>query len=285
MTASREQALEWVLEKIAKAKAKGVARVKVPVISEEEKKRQIASKKPQEVELWKKWKDGGKKPEDLTPLLKSFKPMIQARVNVFRGSEVPSSAIEQKNKEALYTALDTWNPSKGTQLQTWVWQHFKRTQRFVDENKNFARIPENISKNIGPFNALKAELAEQLGHEPDVQTIHDHIVKNGHEKLGILSKKDIIRLNRDQRKSLIQKGFEMDYMMKDDLDPRDEEVKHLIVYELTPDERTVHEFTFGLNGHPQLSPGDIAKRTGFDPTKVSKLRTSIHKKMLPYLNR
>jgi DNA-binding CsgD family transcriptional regulator len=64
---------------------------------------------------------------------------------------------------------------------------------------------------------------------------------------------------------------------------REDEVVHLIYHQLTPQERSVHEYTFGLNGKPRLEPGAIAKKLKMDNSKVSKLRTSIFKKMEPHL--
>ena len=59
----------------------------------------------------------------------------------------------------------------------------------------------------------------------------------------------------------------------------------MIHYQLTPQKRLVHEYTFGLFGKPVLKPGQIAKKLKMDGSKVAKLRTSIFNKMKPHLER
>lgn len=278
-----EMDVEWLLEKISGKPRRApppLPTIKTPEQLEQRKKDQ-SDRKMSEVDLWHAWDKGGRKMgTDLDPLLKSFQPMIQGRVNVYKNRvEYPTSVIEHEHKMYFVQALKTWDPSKGT-LQTWVGLNLKRAGRDVDTNKNFARIPENVYKNIGSFNALKSELTEKLGHEPDDQTIHDHILETGHERLGRLSLKEIRRLNRDQRKGLIAKGHETD---PGQYDPREEEIIHTIHYQLTPQERLVHEYSFGINGKPKLSSGDIAKTLKMDPSKVSKIRTIIRKKIQSHL--
>jgi DNA-directed RNA polymerase specialized sigma subunit len=237
----------------------------------------------QEMEAWKKWKEGGKKPEDLDRLLYLFNDMIQSKVNQYRGQvEVPEAAIELEHKRAAVKAFEQFDPSKG-KLSSWVPWYLKKGRRFVETRKNVARIPENISDKIGAFNSVKSELAERLGHEPDDQAIHDFVIKTKHPKLSGISLKDIGRINREQRKDLLVTGQDGSNLSTQNFIPREQEVIRLIVPQLTPEERVVHQYTFGLNGHPELKPGEIAKKTGFDNSKVSKLRASIRNKVFNYL--
>jgi len=95
-----------------------------------------------------------------------------------------------------------------------------------------------------------------------------------------ISLKDIKRLEKEQRRSLIASTKDTDETAGiPNMSSRAEEVKLLIIPELSMDERVVHEYSFGLNGKPQLKPGAIAKKLKMDNSKVSKLRSSILKKM------
>lgn len=51
------------------------------------------------------------------------------------------------------------------------------------------------------------------------------------------------------------------------------------VYSLGLDERTVCEFAYGMHGRPKLGPADIAKEMKLSNSAVSKLRTSVFKKL------
>jgi DNA-binding CsgD family transcriptional regulator len=275
-TSERTESLDWLL-KIAAPKKGAVpatSLAKNPVSAEQ---------KQQEVELWKKWKEGGKKAKDLAPLLKSFDRLIQDRLNRFKRAEVPLAAVAHEHKKRLVEALNTWDPKK-SQLNTWINWKLKRGARYVETYKNPARITENISQYIGSFNALKSELAEKLGYEPSAQALHDYALKTKHPRLKDRPLKDFKRLEVEQRKTFIEKGHESDETGPTPiLSSRSEEVAHLIIPQLTKMEQEVHEYTLGLNGRPKLKPGQIAKKLKMDNSKVAKLRTSIFNKMKPYL--
>lgn len=290
----RGQALSWVLEKLAAASkkkattspaysipkfepAKPATFNKLPITTERKKK---------EVELWHQWNNNGRKKKDLDPLLKTFGNVIQGKLNVFRGAEVPKSAIEMQLKKAAHEAFQTWDPKKGGSLSTWLNTKLQRGQRYVDSNKSQTYSPENITQHIGAYNSLKAELHEKLGHEPDAQTLHDHLLEYGHakESFANISLRDIKRLEKEQRRNLIATHKDTEETGGvPNMSSRAEEVKMLILPELTPAERSVHELTFGLNGKPSLKPGDMAKRLKMDNSKVAKLRSSILKKMQKYM--
>lgn len=275
-----QEALDWVLSKISAAKK----RPATPAPKSEVKK-DLSGTKKSEIELWKQWNTGGRKPKDLDPLLKSFVPLIQTSVNKFKNRvEVPTSAIEHEHKKHFVNALRTWDPARGTQLSSWITTNLKKVGRYVDSNKNFARIPENISRHIGSYNAVKSELTEKLGHEPSAYDVQDHVLSTSHPTLKDLTLKTIQRIEKEQRRGLIQSERDDDEIRGSPLlSSRAEEVKHLIVHQLTPPERLVHEYTFGLNGKPVLKPGAIAKKLKMDNSKISKLRTSIYGKMSKYL--
>jgi DNA-directed RNA polymerase specialized sigma subunit len=298
-TEERGQALDWVLGKIAAKKATAKAApvfkmeplkplkpfVSTPAFGTKPPPQKIsADRKKKEVELWSTWDSNGRKPKDLAPLLSTFANMVQMRANEFRKAEVPTSAVLHQHKKFLVQAFKTWDPKKGGALNTWVQWNLKHARRYVDSNKNVAYIPENISQHIGSYNALKATLTEQLGHTPDANFIHDHILEEGHPNLGKLSLKDIKRLETEQRRGLIQSGHDVDELGgSPHMSSRAEEVMLLIHHDLTDDERAVHEYSFGLNGKAQLKPGSIAKKLKMDNSKVSKLRTSILNKMKKYV--
>jgi hypothetical protein len=273
----RNESLVWLLDKLAATKKRETAAQslsKAPVSREQKQK---------EVELWKTWKNNGQKAKDLDPLLKSFAPLIQERINRFKRAEVPTAAIAHEHKKRFVDALRTWEPKKGA-LGTWVTWKLKRGARYVETYKNPARITENISQHIGSFNSLKSELTEKLGYEPDAQALHDFAIKTKHPRLQKLPLKDFRRLENEQRKTFIERGYESEETSAHPiLSSRDEEVAHLIIPQLTDQERLVHEYTLGLNSKPRLKPGEIAKKLKMDGSKVAKLRSSVFKKMQPYL--
>lgn len=277
--------ISWVLEKLsaAKKKAKGsfVPKVQPKIISDDLKKKQqeLTATRATELELWKTWKKSGEKPVHLDPLLKSLTRVLQKRANeAGKGRvEVPSAAIDFAHKQQAVNALRSFDPSKGVKLTTWVTTNLKKVTRFIHNTQNLARITEPLAMKIGTFKAVKSDLTERLGHEPDDHSLHEALVPHGY------SMKDIKRLNKEVRKSYVSGQGGLDDVQSALNSSPDVEVIHLVIPQLTKSELAVHELTFGLNGKPQLTPGAIAKRLKMDGSKVAKLRSSSWKKMEPHL--
>lgn len=280
-TLDRDQALDWVLKVAAARKPLPKPGVLQPTAAE--KKQELKGKQSKELQLWHEYKASGWKPEKLDPLIKSLQPLLNQSISKWTRAEIPTSFTEHVHKRELVKILKTFDPAKAA-LNTHILKRLPKTSRPLTAVQTFAYSPENITKNIGAYNAFKADIRERLGHEPDDQTILDFAIKEKHPKLGALTIKDVKRLNKEQRKGLITSGFETDLILSGEVDPREVEVAHLILPQLTSEERIVHEYTLGLNGKPRLKPGEIAKKIKMDGTKVAKLRSAVWNKMKPYLN-
>lgn len=278
------QDLLWALDKVALAKkTKDGFTAVVPVLPKPTKPKKTQEEmkaiRVTEMDLWKKWKDSGHKPEHLDPLIVSLKPVIEMGIRRYRGQvEIPNAAIDFQHKQLLVKALKNYDPGKGTQLKTYVTLNLKQADRYVKANQNFARIPENISSKIGKFRSAKVALTEQLGHEPDAHAL-------AHET-GF-SLREVKRLETNVRKTLIEQGGgDKDVFSESKItdNARFEEVKLLIYPELTPKEKIVYEHLFGMYGKQQLkSTGAIGRKLGWDDSKVSKVKKDIRAKMQKYI--
>lgn len=281
----REEALDWVLGKLAAAKRQKEPhfdRLK-PILTAEQKKQELATKKPKEVELWKTYRDSGWKPQHLDPLVKSFQGLINSHVSMFRNrAEIPTAVIDQTFKNWFAHGLKTYKPEKA-QLGTWLTKSMQKGHRELNANKQLNYVPENVSSKISAFNAFRSELVERLGHVPSIQTIHDEATKSGHPKLGTLTFSQIKRLQKDQRASLVGAGKGADSFYAEEVEPRHVEVAYLVIPELNKVEKEVHEYSLGLNGKPQLKSGAIAKKLGISGPQVSRIRTDVYARMKPHL--
>jgi len=218
-----------------------------------------------EAELWQKWDQGGRKPADLKPLHESFKPIIAKQTRVYSGKvPIPTSAIHHEMNKQFVNAMKSYDPGRGTKLNTWVTTNLKKGQRFIKTYQNLGKIPEGQISLITPYKAAKEELAAKLGHEPDTQSIADHMGE---------PVKRIIQLEKENRPDLSASGFLND--PAEVLAPKELEAFKLIQYDLQPEERTVYEYTFGVNGKPLLKPGQIAKKTGIHASKISRIRKKL----------
>jgi DNA-directed RNA polymerase specialized sigma subunit len=272
--------LDWVLDKVSAAK-KAVRPISAPSVVPPGRagfeKKDLSGVRSKEVELWHDWKNSGFHPAKLDPLLKSMKGLIESNARTYKNKvEIPVDAIDFEYKQRFVDAAKKYDPSKGT-LHTWITgQLMKRPGRFIKSNQNFARSPENVLQDVGKFNRAKATLAERLGHEPDAHSIA--------QETGF-SLKQVKRLTKEIRRGLIASGDAEDIpqMSAANANARVEEVKHLIYPQLTKEEKIVHEYTTGMFGKPKLRTSEIAKKLGWDDSKVSKKKKDIWAKMQHYL--
>ena len=224
-----------------------------------------------EVGLWHNWNANGRKPEHLQPLLDSFKPVLDKHARVFTNSkvELPTSTIHFEVRKQFVNALKTYDPAKGTQLNTWVQTNLQKTSRFVKTYQNLGKIPESQISGIRKFNESKAHLTDKFGHEPDTRSMADH--------LG-WSHKRVVQLQKElSRKDLPASAFMIE--PAESLSAKELEAVTLMQYGLTPEERTVYEYTFGMNGRPMLKPGQISSTAKIHPSKVSRIRNKLQGKL------
>jgi len=233
----------------------------------------LDDKKLRELAMWKTWKENGQRPEDLRPLLKSFRPLIRMKANVYKGKVkmIPDSAIESEFQLRFVDALRSYNPEKGT-LGTYIFRYLDKAKRFIVENQNVGRIPENRVYKIKQFTSVRDDLTEELGRIPTTKEVSN--------QLG-WSEAEVGRMESELRNDLLSQGFEDDpYALTPS---KSEEVLRLFKYELTGNEREVYEYLTGY-GKPQTSStGIIARAMKIPDYQVSRLKNTIKKKLHRHL--
>jgi len=227
-----------------------------------------------ELQMWKDWKEGGMQVEDLRPLLRSFRPMIRSKSNVYKGrvKMIPDSAIESEFQLRFVDALRSYDPSKGS-LSTYVYRYLDKAKRFIVENQNVGRIPENRVYKIKQFTTAKEFLTDDLGRPPTTEEIAKRLE---------WSKAETERMDSELRNDLMTQGFEDDpYTLTPS---KSEEVLRLFKYELSGNERQVYEYLTGYGKPQTTSTGEIAKKLNMPDYRISRLKDSIQKKLKRYLD-
>ena len=228
--------------------------------------------------LWKKWKEGGEKPEDLRPILAALKGTIFKAVNSYKGQSlrnIPDSALELEFYTQALAALRTYTPGKGAAIHTWVTNYLKKGHRFVLEHQNIGRIPETRGwKKIKSFKSAEEELRDKYGRPASDE-----------ELAGFLGWKvaEVVRMSSELRKDLRAHAFEDDMQSAtraEDVASREREVLRMLRHELTEDERKVYDLIVTKN---VSTPSILAKKTGFPLYKVSRLKAAIARKAKPHL--
>jgi DNA-directed RNA polymerase specialized sigma subunit len=240
-----------------------LALVKEAAPSKPKDKDQFKATQKKEIDLWHHWNTNERKPEHLKPLYESYKPLLQREANKFRTTELPSSTIHAELRKQFVNAVKSYDPKRGTQLNTWIQTNLQKSSRFVKTYQNLGKIPESQISKIREFKQAKEHLTNLQGFEPDTRTIADHL-KWPHKR--------VVQLQKELRDDNPVSGYMHD--PAEVLTPKVLEAVHLLQYDtrMSQEERTVYEYTYGLNGKSQLQPGQIAKTTGIHPSKISRIR-------------
>jgi len=232
----------------------------------------LRARQAKELTLWHTWKSGGQKPKDLKPLLTSFAPMIRSKSSIYTGKiRIPPSAIELTFKKEFVNGLRSYDPSKGS-LGTYIYRYLDKAKRWIVENQNTGRIPENRVYKISLYHKVIDELSEELGDRPTNKQIASRLK---------WSLAEVGRMEMEDRTDLVSQVFEED---PNAITPsKTMEVLKLFKYELSGDQRDVYEHLMGF-GRPQItSTGDIAKALNLKDYQVSRLKLQIKAKMERHL--
>ena len=236
-------------------------------------KKDLFETKKNEFDLWNKWKEGGEKPEDLKPLLQSFRPYIRGKANFWSSrADLPPAAVHAEFTYQAVNAFKTYDPSKGSALGTWVTGTLKKAQRWVSKYQDPLRFQEKRYYKAGVWDNAKATLEDRFNREPTTREMAEH--------LG-WSEAEAGRLEAEKRGAVFSSGLE-GYDSTKIVPSREAEKLRLVQYELSPEEQQVYDYTIGANGKPQLRPGEIATRLNISPSKVTRIRAMIAKKMNEY---
>jgi len=245
------------------------------------KKKNLTSRRQQEMLMWNEWKDSGEDPHKLDPLVKSMDGLVNYRVNQFAGRvPLPTPAIEAEVNKHLIQALRDYDPNyvgqsgNKAQLHTHVTNRLKKVRRFVTKYQNIGAIPEKRSENITEFRTIRTEMSDGLGREPSTEELADKLK---------WAPAEVVRMQSEERRDLLTSAH-----ISESTDPsvlwpsRDNEVIALLRYELTPRENLVMDYSMGLRGKQKLGTNDIAQRLGVSPPTVSRIKGKIAKKFEEY---
>lgn len=230
-----------------------------------------------EKELWQKWDQGGRKPEDLKPLLKSLEPLINSetkkRIQGLGGS-MPQSALKQQLRNATVQALGRYDPSK-SQLSTFVTNSFISVSDAVSAARNQLYMPRPDVEQHQRFMSARDQLVEEFGREPTAMELQKHLPD--------------LKLNRIKR---MAKGFspeaysEMGASFDEGVEKPDVRDAFLLVKpELAEHHRQFGELHYPPMGTPQMSVSAIAKQLKVPSHRAYQIKTDIEKRLAGILKK
>jgi len=245
----------------------------------EEKLAAKEQRKKDEVALWKRWMDEGQQPHHLAPLLKAYEPVIAQHVRKHNVLAIPESAMKAQAQKHVIEAFQTYDPSKGTALNTWVENRLPKLGRFRNRYQNMAYIPEGKADKIGKIDRAKNELIEELGREPTMDELGNHLSMNPKKVQEILkAQRRDIPMSRSGGEEVY------DYAATSQPTARMFEDQQIAVaaqslHSIFPNKPEMHQlfnYTFGMNGHPQVtSTSQLAKKMDKKDPQISRMKSQM----------
>jgi DNA-directed RNA polymerase specialized sigma subunit len=195
----------------------------------------------------------------------------------WRPPSVPKSAFEAELTKHVIKAIETYDPNRGASLNTHVNHRIQKAKRYMVQQQNLARIPEEQAYRIGDIQRTQDELFEQFGRKATHAEIGTH--------LGMPEKR-VTTIIKSMRRDIPSSRWESDPEVTQisQQSQREHEILPLIRDTLNPQEQQVFDHIYGHNGTPVISgTGQLAKRLGMSPSQVSRLKTSIGNKYRSYI--
>lgn len=228
------------------------------------------SKKDEDLALWKTWKENPS-PSTLRPLLDNLNPLIYKETSRWDPSGINKTRLHHHATSLAFNALHTYDPSKGTQLNTHIINNLQKMSRYAINNQQAIRTPEEKIFNYRKMLKIKESLEERLGREPSEMELQDAVGSG-------FKIKDYKPLIEHYYSKAAESGGNP-VMQELSLDST---ALALLHENLSPMEKTVFEHSFGYKGAPILQNQEIAKKIKISPAAVSKTKSLIEKKYRDY---
>jgi len=223
----------------------------------------MTSRYEHDLDTWNSWNKSGDGRE-LENLLGSMNPMIQKTVNKYSAAPIPRSAIEAEAKKQAVKAFQTFDPKRGTQLNTHVGNYLQKVFRFVANNQNTARIPEHRVQKISTYQNVFESMKSEKNREPTILELSDELHWSPNE---------VSRLQTELRKDLsLGESFSQDQSHEFN---RTSETLNFAYYSMSDKEQLIYDYLTGSNGKSKLSIPQTASKLKMDENSVIKSRNSI----------
>jgi DNA-directed RNA polymerase specialized sigma subunit len=231
--------------------------------------------------VWQQWKDNPT-PANMHPLVQRFEPVFHQKMTEFKAPNVNPAAFQARAKTLAIEAFHTYDPNRGTALNTWVHHKLEKLKRFNTQHQNMAYLPEAKAGHIGRIQSAQEELLDNLGRPATSTEIANYLNPS-------LSKRQQLKphvvdqiLLAAGQKDVIGSDFESDPAPR--ATTREREVIGLLRPALPPDQQVVFDHLYGVNNKPKItSTNDLAKHLGKSPSQISRLRGKILDKYNSYL--
>ncbi len=231
----------------------------------------LSQKRQKELDTLNQWKKT-KDPSHLQSLVDAYAPVINYGMRQYKAPTIPEAAMRAELTKHVVNAFNSYEPNKGTLLNTHVQNHIRKASRYNTRHQNIGYIPEEQKFLIAPIQQARDELSEIYGRDPTHHEIAGHIGT---------TPKMVQRVQKALRKDISASAFENDPYKKQI--SMDAEIVSLLPHSLSEKERPVFDYLYGEKKEEHKgSKGALAKKLGINASQLSRINTAIIKKYESY---
>lgn len=207
--------------------------------------------------------------ENLSAVLKALKPTIASALTSYASGDrtlIPRAYILARK------SLDTYDPSKGVNLKTHVFNSLKRLNRYYNERSVTVHIPENVKVDNSAVYNFTIRFQDEHDREPTLDEISDGTGLSYKR----LQKARISTGEVDESMFTSEIG---DAMHKGKSRSAEDIWSDYVYHDLDDKSKKIFEWTTGYKGTKVLPKKDIATKLKITPAAVSSRITTITKKL------
>lgn len=214
-------------------------------------------------EKWQLYKD----PDSLYEVTKSLRPTIDSVVASLGGTGNPQ--IAAKARVIAAKAIQTYDPSAGATLPTWVSQQLRQLTRDIRKSNSMVYVPDGVQLDGYALYRAEKEFEDEHGREPTVEELAD---------LSHLSIKRIKDVRTKMRPIVTDAGTESEdgsSLLSVENSDYTQDALDYVYAESDRNDKKILEYTVGYGGTTPLDPKQIMQKLKLTPVQLSRRKARL----------
>ena len=230
------------------------------------------SKIPQDrsVELWQRWKESPS-PQSMAMVVNSVRPVIDKSVSRFPNYN--PAVLGGEAKRLTISAIKTYDPERGTSLNTHVYSHLKAMNRHTQGLTSSVGKSRLETQRTAKYLGAVKDLSEMNNREPSDSEVQDFLGVNNKE----------IKKMRLASRGEFSEG-QVEFLPGQREDPRVSMWTDYIYNDQDATGKLIMDYKMGRNGRQQMTTEQTAKILGLNPDYVNRKAGTIANKILSGVN-
>lgn len=215
-------------------------------------------------------------PANLYAVTKSLKPTIDAVLASMGGTGSPDVATRARVVAAQ--AVQSYDPSYGASLNTWVSHRLRQLTRQIRKSNNIIAVPEGVQLDGLALNRAEQQFIDENNREPTVNELAD---------ITGLSVKRIADVRTKLRPVTTEGVFtdeEGNVGLQGSVPDYDQEAVEYVYNDSDLLDRQVLEMTLGYGGHEVLSNDTIMQKLKLTPVQLSRRKSRLTMRIQDIVN-